>query len=127
MADEDISRVQFSLQLFEQLDDLSLNRNIQCGGRLVQDDQRRVDADGARDGYTLALASRELVRISVDMVRFQPDRRQELAHPFFGFLLRMNHFVEKKRFGKGLAYGHSRVERRGGVLKHDLHLLAVVF
>ena len=50
MADEDISRVQFSLQLFEQLDDLSLNRNIQCGGRLVQDDQRRVDADGARDG-----------------------------------------------------------------------------
>ena len=50
MGNENIGEAQIFLQLFEQFDNLRLNRNIQSGNRLIADNQFRVA--GKRAGNT---------------------------------------------------------------------------
>ena len=54
------------LQLADQLQDLRLRRHVERRGRLVGDQQRRVEHQGGGDHDALALAARDLVRIDVD-------------------------------------------------------------
>ena len=54
------------LQLHDQFQDLRLRRDVERGGRLVRDEQRRLQRERHRDADTLALAARELVRIGVE-------------------------------------------------------------
>ena len=64
MRDEQVGQVALFLQALQQVDDLGLNRNIQCGDRLVTDYELRVQGKGTGDADTLALAAGELVRVT---------------------------------------------------------------
>jgi len=64
VRDEDVGEAEVALQVLEQVQDLRLNRDVECRDRLVADDQLRVDRERARDTDPLALAARELVRES---------------------------------------------------------------
>ena len=54
-----------SPQRLEQVEDLRLDRHVERGGRLVEDQQLRLGRERARDQRALAHAAGELVRIGV--------------------------------------------------------------
>ena len=57
---------EFLGERFQQLQDLQLRRDIERGGRLVGDDQRRAAGERAGDHQALALAAGELVRVALE-------------------------------------------------------------
>ena len=54
------------LKPLQQIQNLRLNRNIQCRHRLVTDDKLRVERQRTRDADTLAAAAVEFMRVGVD-------------------------------------------------------------
>ena len=63
VGDEEHRQVHVLAQLLQQLDDLGLDRHVECRRRLVGDEQARLAAERHGDHHPLAHASRELVRV----------------------------------------------------------------
>ena len=63
MADEEERNTFLSLQISEERDDLRLDRDVERGCRLVEDQERRLARQRRHDQRALAHAARELVRI----------------------------------------------------------------
>src|SRR5262245_5576735 len=57
VADEDVSEPQSLLQIFEQVQDLTADRNVEGGDRLIAHDELGLRREGPRDGDALALAA----------------------------------------------------------------------
>ena len=57
---------EFLGERFQQLQDLQLRGDVERGGRLVGDDQRRAAGERAGDHQALALAAGELVRVALE-------------------------------------------------------------
>ena len=68
VGDEDVAEVELVLQVVEQVDDLRLDRHVERGNRLVEQDQARVDGQRPSDPDPLALAAGELVRETVECI-----------------------------------------------------------
>ena len=68
-----MARVARGLQLAHQLEDLRLHGDVERGGRLVGDQQRRIAGQRHRDHHALAHAAGELVRIFVDALLGRGD------------------------------------------------------
>ena len=66
MCDEKVGQVVFFLQILEQVDDLRLDGNIQCGYRLIADDKLRFTSQCPGDTDPLTLSSGKLMRVSID-------------------------------------------------------------
>jgi len=67
MGHEQIRHTMITLEVLEQIDDLSLNGHIQRAHRLVADNQPRLDRQGTGDSNTLALPSAEFMRVALRM------------------------------------------------------------
>jgi hypothetical protein len=67
VRDEQICEPKLILQSLEQIDDSCLNRHVQRGNGLVENDELRVDDKCTCDADSLALAAGELVRIPVEV------------------------------------------------------------
>ena len=65
VRDEDIGEVEPRLQVGEQRQDLRLDRDVERGYRLVEDDQLGPGGERAGDADALRLAAGEFVRIAV--------------------------------------------------------------
>ena len=65
VGDEEVGEVEALLEGAEQVDDLSLNRNVEGGDGLVADDEGRVYGKGSGNADPLALAAAELVGVAV--------------------------------------------------------------
>ncbi len=82
MADEDVGHPGLELKVFKQPDDLGLGDAVEHAGRLVQDDHRRPEAHGPRDGQTLQLAAAQLSRPALETLAIiayrQPCTRAEI-------------------------------------------------
>ena len=65
MADEQISELVAALQLAQEIDDLRLHRHVERRGRLIENQEFRLEHERPGDGDALALAARELVRVAV--------------------------------------------------------------
>ncbi len=65
VGDEQDAHPQVALQPLDQLEDLCLDGDVQCGGRLVGDQHRRVGRQRHRDHGALAHPAAELVGIVV--------------------------------------------------------------
>ena len=113
-----------SRSLQQQGQDLAPHRGVQRRHRLVGDDHRRVQDEGAGDDDALALAAGQLVRVAqeVPLRRPQPGPRQRL-----GDLLPLvaRHLVHPQALGHRLVDGVPRVQRAGRVLQDQLDLAAV--
>ena len=64
VRDEQIAQPQLILQVFEHVDHLRLNGNVQRADRLVADDELRVGRERAGDADALALAAGKFVRVA---------------------------------------------------------------
>ena len=93
VGDEQVGQAEVVLQVVEQVDDLGLDRDVESRDRLVEDDQLRLEREGAGDADPLALTARELVREAVDVLRREPDGVEQLAHAPVD--LRLLHPAEK--------------------------------
>ena len=124
MSDEEICKVESLLQVFQQIDNLGLNRYVQCGHRLVAHDKRRVNRQGASHADTLALSAAELVGEPVSHVRIQANVLQQFRHPVLVFFLAIDQPVNYQRFPDDIPGGHPRVKRAVGVLENNLHATA---
>ena len=79
VADEHVGQAELALHRPEQVQDLRLHRDVERRGRLVGQDQRGPQDDGARDRRPLALAARQLVRVAVHEAGAEADQLQRLA------------------------------------------------
>ena len=87
MCDKQIGQPQSFLKLFQHIDDLCLDRYIQCRDRLITDNKLRLH--GQCPGYsdTLSLPSRKLMREAGHMVFIKPYHLQQLFHPLIYLFL----------------------------------------
>ena len=120
VRDEEVREVELLLQALEQVDDLRLDRHVECGHRLVGDHEVGVQGEGAREADALALAARELVREAASGVGREPDDAEELADstrrgPAPG------EPVRAQRLADDPADAVARVERGERVLEDHLH------
>src|SRR5215469_479716 len=66
MGNEEVGEAKLALEPLHQVDDLRADGDVERAYWLVGNDEFRLDADRARDGDTLSLATAELVRIAID-------------------------------------------------------------
>ena len=127
VGDEQIGKAEFFLQVFEQVDDLRLDRYIQRRHRLVAHDERRLHRQRARNAHALTLPARQLVRIASRHVIKQPDEFEQLNHLGARRRFVWLQAVNQQRLGDAVADGHARIQRTERILKNHLHLAAIVF
>ena len=121
VRDEQVGQLQLLLQIHQQVDHLRLHRDVERRDRLVEDDERRVERERARQADALPLAAAELVRVALEVRRVEADQPEQLgdaraarrpvAEP-----------VDDERLLDDLPRAHPRVERRVRILKDDLHV-----
>ena len=121
MGDKDVGKPCFPLKIEQQIHDLRLNGNIQCGDRFVADHQRRTHGQRAGDANALALAAGEFMREAVGVLFVQPDLVQQLDCHFPTFLLgEVDGAVQIPALRDEVGDGHARVQARIGILKDHL-------
>ena len=123
VADEEVRQLVFILQFVQQVDDLRLDGHVECGDRLVADDELGVERERTRDADTLALAAGELVRVAGLVVGLQAAVVHDLVNIVVELVLR-HKVVLAHGLADDLADRHTRGERRERVLEDDLHLRA---
>jgi len=82
MGDEQVGEIELSLKPDQQVEDLGLDGHIQCGHRFIGNHQFRVHRQRPRHADPLPLATAELMRIAVDMLRKKADNLHEFPYPF---------------------------------------------
>src|SRR5256886_11935435 len=80
VRDEEVGEVELLLQLFEEVDDRRLDRDVQRRDRLVRHDEVGIESDCACQPDALALAARELVGITPGRVGGKADDLQEVPY-----------------------------------------------
>ncbi len=125
MSDEEHAGSMLALQFADETKDLRLSRDVQRSGRLVGDQQGRLQDQGHGDHDPLALSSGELVRVrGDDPVRLRQvnlfDHGQDPAPPLVATELGMlaQNLVDL------FAAAHDRVERGHRLLEDHAHVVA---
>ena len=108
----------------QQVDDLRLNGNVQCGDGLITDDQRGVQHQGAGNADALALAAGKLVGIPSGVFCRQANAVQHGKDFFVNFLLAFANMVGFQRLGNDIAHRHAGVQRSIRILEDHLHVAA---
>src|SRR6266550_8702727 len=124
VGNKEISEPEFLLQVIQQIDDLGLDRHIQCRHRLIADNQFRLDGERARDTDALALTAGELVRITSHVIRLQTDGLEQMHDALFKLASGFRQLVNDQGFANDGADVHARIERCIGVLKDNLDVAA---
>src|SRR5712671_3082024 len=124
VGDEQIRKPELALQIAQQVDHLSLHRDVERRDRLIADDQARVERQRASDADTLALATGEFVREAVERFGPETDLESELAHPPVERASARDAVIDQ-RLADDVADSEARVEGGVGVLEHHLELAPV--
>src|SRR5579859_1015742 len=123
VRDEQIREVELPLQLFEQVDDLRLDRDVEGRDGLVAHDEARLHRERAGDADALPLAARELVRVPIGEVRIESNDAQQLLDALLLFPA-PRQIVNLQWLADDAADRHARVQARVRVLEDHLHLAA---
>ena len=117
VGDEQVGQAKLLLQIFQEVDDLCLDGDVEGGNGLVEDEQIRTQRQRAGDGDALSLAAGELTRPPLGALRIDTDLAQQL-----GDAPGIVDAIDPQRLRDDLRNRHPRIERRIGVLEHDLQL-----
>ena len=77
MGDEQVGQTHLLLQILEHIDDLCLNGNVQCGNRLVTNDELGVHSQCTGNAHALTLTAGELVAVAVCVLAVQANALQQ--------------------------------------------------
>ncbi len=116
VADEQHARPEPGPKPGDQVEHLGLDRRVQPGGGLVQDQQLRLGRERHRDHDALLHPSRQLVRVPLHHAIGvgDLDRAEHLERALAGLLARRTADLED--LGDLPAHAHRGVQRRSGVL-----------
>src|SRR6185437_1708542 len=119
VRDEQHRHSKLLLQSLEQLEYLRLDRDVECGRRLVCDKQRRLQHEGHRNHYPLAHAARKLVRIFRCPLAWRRDSSEgeHLDRALPRIVMRCVG-VYTHYFRDLLTYREHRIERRHRLLEY---------
>ena len=120
VGDEQVGQPEVRLEVFEQVDDLRLDRHVERRDGLIGHDEGGLHGERAGDADPLPLAARELVRVAAGEVGVEPDGFEQLAHPLLAASALQT--VDHHRLRHDAAHAHARVQRGVGVLEDHLHL-----
>ncbi len=121
VGDEEVGQAELLLEVFEQVHDLGLDRDVERGPRLVADDEVRIGGKRPGDADALPLAAGELVRVAVGEVGVEADRLQQFLHAL-GALVLGHQLVDLHRLGHDVAHGHAWVQRGVRILEDHLQV-----
>src|SRR5581483_5742759 len=110
------------LELEEQVHDLRLDRDVERGDRLVEDQELGLERERARDADALALPARELVRVARREALVEADEVEQLGDALARVGPRAAEVPERLRDDR--ADGEARIERGVRVLEDHLELPA---
>src|ERR1700733_10862286 len=106
------------LQIKQQIDDLTLNGDVEGTDDFIADQKLRTQDHGPRDGDALTLAAAEFVRISAAHLRTQADSLQHVADVALPGARIQSGFEYLQGLCDRLAHRHSRIKARGWIFKH---------
>ncbi len=119
VGDEEVGEIQLLPEPEEEVDDLPLHGDVQGGGRLVEEDERRIRRQRPRDRDHLLLPPPDRLRVLVQvLVRRKLDHLQEGLHPRETVVARPDP-MHLQGHRQDLLDGALGVERRAGILKDD--------
>ncbi len=123
MRNEHDGEVVFGLQYLQEVQDLCLNRDIECRNRFVADQQARFERECSTDRDSLRLPSRQMTR---KHVREPIAGETHLAQDFRGgrSAFGCSDFGYHQSLHDEILDRPSRVERTNGVLEDHLHVTA---
>ncbi len=123
VRDKEIGHAPIGLESSQQLQDSSLNRNIERGGHFVTQHQVRLGGKGTRDGHPLFFAAGHLAGIPFQIAWGEPHLFEQRARPLQApFSVRLE--IKPQRDIEKLLDGMARVEGRVRVLEDDLDFAA---
>ena len=82
VRDEEEGKAEPALKVLKKIDDLRLDRHVQCRNRFVRNDEFRIHGQRPRNADTLALPPAEFVGIPAGIVRPETHGFQEFRHAF---------------------------------------------
>ena len=108
VGDEEVGDAEVALEVHEQVEDLALHGDVERGDRLVADDERGLQGQGARDADALQLAAGEGGRTAVAQRGVDADAGQQLirAAAALGGVVEA---VDRPRLGDDVAGPEARV------------------
>ena len=125
VRDEEDCRARALLERTQLVEDLQLNRCVECRGRLIGEEELRAQDDGECDGGALCHAAREFERIRCKDTTHvgKPHAAEYLCRACVDFLTRQIG-VCTHRLNELCANLPRRVQRCTCILKHHCDLLA---
>ena len=108
------------LQVGDEVQDLRLNRDVESGGRLVEDNDARFRCERAGDRDALPLAAAEGVRIALPGVGREADEVEDFKRTFACGAT--GEADRPQRFGDDVSHPHARVERGNRILEDRLQM-----
>ena len=119
VGDEQVGEIEGFLEVFEEVDDLSLYGYVEGGDGFVGNDEFGVEREGAGNADALALSPGKGMGISPQVIGTQAHADEQLLDAVFEFRSRCD-LVDDEGFGNNVEDGHARVERREGILEDVL-------
>ena len=110
MGNKDVGQITLFLQLYQKVEYLRLNGNVQCRDRLIADHHLRIDAQCTGNANTLTLTARELMGIAIHVLPAHIDRFQQIADDFALLLLVLD-TVMAQRISKRLENRKGWIQR----------------
>jgi hypothetical protein len=117
VRDEQVGEGEFLLEVFEEIEDLGLDGDVEGADGFVADDEFWLEDEGTGDADTLSLAAGEFVGVAVYVVRGEAYFGEYLCD-VFGEVGAGYFFVDLEGFADDAADGHPGIERADGVLKN---------
>ena len=124
MADKQIGQIQILLQITQQVDNLRLNGYVKSGYSFVTDDHLRLNDQSSCDTDTLSLTAGERMGIAHQVRGIQTDFFCHFLGLLIHFSLGHLGIVGLQRLLDDVKDGHTGIQRRVGILKDHLDLLA---
>ena len=108
------------MEIREEIYHLCLDRDVQRRYGFVEDDELGLNRQCPRNADPLLLAARQFMRIPSGEARIEANLPEQLVDSSVRVLTTCD-AVHLQGLTNGCANRHSRVQRPGGILKHDLH------
>jgi hypothetical protein len=124
MSDEEVGQFEFVLEVFEEVENLGLDADVEGANGFVTDEEFGLDGEGAGDADALALAAAEFVRIPAGGVGWEADFFEEIGDGFLAFIAGQGAKVDGEGFIDDGTDLHAGVEGAYGVLEDHLQVFA---
>jgi hypothetical protein len=125
MSDEKVSQAMRLLQFLKEVDDLSLDRDIQSAHRFITYQQPRLNGQGPSHGQALTLASAEFVWVPRRVFCCQPDCLEQPSDALAARSGIRRQSVNIERFADDFSRWKPWIERTVGILKNNLQSTAL--